>query len=166
VAIVPVFYVLSIAALLNNVVGLAGPVLNSLNKPHILRNNRLIQLGFFVVLIYPFTKWWGMLGVGWVMVIFSVVSLIHFMPVLSKEIPAFYSSLSRILAKVLPSTFLMVAVVYGFRKLVPMNFFWLFALVFIGIVVYFIPMWFLDKELKWDVEEGWGVLKGRMKFIF
>ena len=45
------------------------------------------------------------------------------------------------------------------------GFFWLFALAFIGMVVYFVPMWFLDRDLKWDVQEGWGVLREKLGFL-
>lgn len=160
--IIPVFYILSIAALLNNFVGLAGPVLNSLNKPQILRNNKLIQFCFFVILIYPFTKKWGMLGVSWVMVIFSIVSLIHLMPILSHEVHNFYRYLFTILSRIIPCTVFMMVIVYYAKSLISINIFTLFFLVFLGILVYFIPMWFLDKDLKWDFREGIIVLKSKL----
>jgi PST family polysaccharide transporter len=163
--IVPIFYVLSIPSFLNNIIGLAGPVLNSLNKPHLLRNNKLIQFGFFLVLIYPFTKMWGTLGVCYVMVIFSLVSIAYLTPILAKEIPKFYLYIFKVLAKVLPCTLIMMAVVYFVKKIVPTNFFWLFALVILGVVIYFIPIFFLDKDLKWDVQEGLGVLEEKLSFL-
>ena len=160
--IIPIFYVLSIAALLNNFVGLAGPVLNSLNKPQILRNNKIIQFVFYVVLIYPFAKMWGTLGVCYVMVIFSVVSVIYLTPILAREIHGFYFYSSKILGKILPCTFFMMAVVYYAKKSIPINLLSLFGLVILGIVVYFIPMWYLDNDLKWDFKEGFGVLRRKL----
>lgn len=157
--LLPVFYILSISSILSHVVALAGPVLNSLNKPSILRNNRLIQFGFYVVLVYPFTRLWGLEGVSVVFVIFSIVSLIHFLPILSREISNFYSYMFKILLKIIPVTLFMMAVVYFVKKIITVNLFFLFMLVLLGVVVYFIPMWFLDKELKWDLQEGWSVLK-------
>jgi len=162
--IIPVFYILSIASFLNNTISLAYPVLNSLNKPHIIRNNQLIKFAFYIVLIYPFTKLWGMIGLSWIFVIFSIISVIHFVPVLAREIPSFYSLSSRVLVKVIPTTLFMMAIVYGIKRIVPTNFFWLFTLVFIGTIVYLVPIWFLDKDLKWDVQEGWNVLKAKLGF--
>ena len=158
--ILPVFYILSIAAILNHAVALAGPVLNSLNKPQVIRNNRLIQFGFYVVLIYPFVKIWGIVGVSIVMVIFALASVIHFAPHLAQAIPNFYSQALKIISKSLFATLVMMAVVYIVKTSVSMNFFWLFALTFLGIIVYFSLMWLLDKEdLRWDIQEAWSVFK-------
>ncbi|MBW2991782.1 lipopolysaccharide biosynthesis protein [Candidatus Woesearchaeota archaeon] len=163
--IVPIFYILSISAFFNSLVGQAGAVLNSLNKPHIVRNKRIINFIIYVVLIYPFIKLWGVIGVCWVMVIFSLVSVIYLYPFLAKEIPGIYSYTFKVLAKIIPSTLLMMGAVYYLKKLIIVNFFWLFVLVIIGIFAYFIPMWFLDKDLKWDLREGWGVIKEKMPFL-
>ena len=160
--ILPVFYVLSIAAFFNNLIGLASPVLNSLNKPQILRNNRLIQFGFFVILVYPFTKVWGLVGISLVMVVFSLVSLNHYIPILAREINHFYPYTLKTLMKILPCTMIMMAVVYFMKGIFPVNFFWLFVLVLLGVVIYFAPIWFLDKDLKWDVQEGWSVFKEKL----
>ena len=159
------FYILSVAALLNQLVPLAGPVLNSLNKPHIPRNNRLIQMGVFVVLAYPFTKMWGLAGMSLVMASFSIVSLIYLSPKMAKVIPGFYSNLFKVLGRIVPITALMMIIVYFSKKLVYVNLFWLFSLVFLGVVVYFVPMWIVDKDLKWDVQEGWSVLKEKFSFL-
>lgn len=163
--IVPIFYVLSIAALLNNFYGLAGPVLNSLNKPQILRKNKTIQFIFYLILIYPFAKKWGVLGVCYVMVIFSIVSILYLLPHLEKEIHNFYHYMFKILSKIIPCTLLMMVIVYYAKKLVPVNLISLFGLVLLGIVVYFIPMWFLDKDLAWDFKEGLGVIKEKILHI-
>lgn len=163
--IVPIFYILSVSAFFSNLTGQAGAVLNSLNKPHILRNNRLIQFGFYVVLIYPFIKLWGVIGVCWVMVVFSLISIVHLFPILAKEIPGLYRYTFKVLAKIIPCTLFMMGIVYYLKKIVPVNFFWLFTLVFMGAVVYFIPMWYLDKELKWDLQEGWSVIKEKIPFV-
>jgi len=148
---------------LNNFVGLAGPVLNSLNKPQILRNNRIIQLGFFLALIYPFTKFWGNIGVALVMVIFSLVSVIHYAPVLAKEIDKFYYNAFRVLIKIVPSTLIMMAFVYGLKPILPMTLFWLFSLVFLGVIAYFGMIWIIDKdEFRWDIQEGLGAFKEKL----
>jgi len=162
--IVPVFYILSISALLSNTVSLAYPVLNSLNKPHIIRNQKLIVFAFYIVLIYPLIKLWGMIGLSVAFVIFSIIGVIYYVPVLAREIPFFYSLSTKVLVKVIPTTLFMMAIVYGIKKIVPMNLFWLFALAFIGTIVYFVPMWFLDKELRWDVDEGWRILREKLRF--
>jgi len=163
--IIPIFYLLSISALLNNLVGQAEDVLNSLNKPHILRNNKLIQFGFYVILIYPFIKLWGLNGLCLVFIIFSLVSVFHLFPILAKEIPGFYPFILKILSKILLCTLFMMGVVYYAKGFLPVNFISLLVLVILGVIAYFIPMWFLDKELKWDLQEGWGVIKEKFAFM-
>jgi len=160
--ILPVFYVLSISSFLSHLTALGGSVFNSRNKPYIIRNNRLIQFGFYVVLIYPFIKLWGLIGVALVFVIFSFVSIFYIAPKLAKEIPNFYSNALKIFGRTIFCTLIMAIIVYYIKKLVWMNFFWLFTLVFIGVFVYFIPMWFLDKDLKWDLQEAWSVVKEKL----
>ena len=164
--IVPVFYILSAASFLNHLTALAGPVFNSLNKSHIPRNNKIIQFVFFIVLVYPFTKMWGLVGICLVMAIFPLVSIFYLAPLLAKEIPEFYPTNLRILSKIIFSTLVMMAVVYFAKKMVPVHLFWLFALVLLGVIVYFALMWVFDKdELRWDFQEGWGILKEKFSFL-
>ncbi len=152
--ILPVFYLLSIAALFNQMVAMAVPVLNSRGKPELIKRNQIIQFAFYVVLIYPFTKLWGLIGVCSVMIIFAIVALIHYSHVLTKEIPNFISSIFRILVRIIPFTLIMMLIVYAIKIRVSTNFFWLFSLVVIGVITYFIPILMTDQELRRDVNEA------------
>lgn len=164
--IIPVFYILSLASLIGLFIALGGPVLNCMNKPHILRNNKLIQFGFYIVLIYPFVKYFGLVGVSWVMVIFALVSIVHLTPYIAKEIPDFYSRSVKILLKPLACTLFMMIVVHTIRRMFSPGFIMMFLLVGLGIILYFVPMWFLDKEeLRWDIQETMTILRGKFKFL-
>jgi len=162
--IVPIFYVLSIAALLNNLTSTYSPVLNSLNKPQILKNNSLIQFGFYVVLIYPFVKMWGMIGASWVLVIFSLISLIYLTPFIAKEIKGFYSFVFKTLSKVIPCTIFMMFSVYSVKKMLVMNVWWVFVLILLGIIVYTVPITILDKKFRNDLKEGLKLIKSKKRF--
>ncbi|MBW2998490.1 lipopolysaccharide biosynthesis protein, partial [Candidatus Woesearchaeota archaeon] len=152
-SIVPIFYILSISSFLNSLIGPVSAVFNSLNKPELLRKNGLIKLFVFSVLIFPFIKWRGVLGVALIMVVMSLVSYFYLSRHVSKIIDGYYRYTFGQLSKILFSSFVMALVVYYIKSSFPVNIFWLFVNTSIGVIIYFIPMSFLDKDLRWDLEE-------------
>lgn len=156
--IVPVFYFLAVAALLADMVAGAGAVLNTMNKPQILRNNRFMQMGLFVLLVYPFAKLWGLRGVTGVMILFPIVSIIHLFPHLSKYIDGLYSNLFKIMSKILFATVIMTISVLLIKKglfmLFSVNIFWLILISSIGATLYFVIIFILDKKLKFEFREA------------
>lgn len=156
---VSVFYILSIATVLESSISPANPALKSLNKPHIIRNSHLMQLIAFAILVFPFAKTWGYLGVCWVMVILAIIPIFYFIPILGKDISDIYNKSLKILIKIFVCTLFMMAVVYFIKINIPDNKIFLILPVIAGIAVYFFPMSFLDNELKNDIREGWAMLR-------
>ena len=162
--LVPIFYALAISTLIGHLVAMAGPVFDSLNKPHIMRNVKLIQLPFYGILIYPFTKLWGTVGVAMVFIVFSIIGVFYIAPRLAKEIPGLYKYSFKLLIKIIPCTLMMMGVVYIVRKNILVDTpFSLFGMVLLGAIVYMIPILFLDKDLKWDIREGLRILRQGIK---
>jgi O-antigen/teichoic acid export membrane protein len=159
---VPVFYILSIATLFSVIISIAGSALQSLNKPHIIRNGYLLCLLAFLILIYPFAELWGHLGVCWVMVILSVISILYLTPKLANEIPDFYSNVFVILSRIIICTIIMMISVYLFKKLIPVSLIWLLGAALVGILVYASLMLLSDKVFKSDIHEALTILKEKL----
>ncbi len=160
--IVPVFYVLSVSALFESLILIFRPVFGSLNKPQIFRNGRLIGAICFVVLVYPLARVWGYLGICWVMVIISAASIIYLAPKIANEIDGFYDYALGILVRTVTCTLVMMGVLYVSMSRISVNLAWLFMFAVAGIVLYFVPMLFIDKELKRDLRDTLTILGGKV----
>lgn len=160
----PAFYILSIATLCYTIVNTAGPVFNSLNMPHLNRNCQFIKLVLFVVLIVPFSKTWGYIGVCWVMVVLSTVPVIYLTPKLAKEIDGLYGYMFKTLSKSLIFTILMLISIYLFKKIIPINNFYLFMSVILGVATYGIPILLFDKESKDDMRFVLNLAKEKFQY--
>jgi O-antigen/teichoic acid export membrane protein len=162
--IIPIFYILSVAALINHFVSIGSSVMHSLGKPEIIRNNKIIQFSFYIILIYPFIKLWGVIGVSYVMVIFALISLVHLGPKIAKEIPLFYSKTFKIFLKPFFATTIMMMMIYFLKNNLKPTITWMFILVGIGIIIYFFILWLIDKEdIEWDVKEALRLIKEKLK---
>lgn len=159
--IVPVLYILSLAAVLNSFIGIMRPVLKSLNKPHIIRNSHLLELVAFVFLIYPFTSMWGYIGTCWVLVLVSIVPLFYLVPQTSRFIKDMLPGLLRILLKIIICTLVMMFAVRAVTQVLPASGLALLLAVLTGIVVYFSLIIFWDKELQSDIAEVWKIIKSK-----
>jgi len=55
----------------------------------------------------------------------------------------------------------MMIVVYSIKPAFPHSSIYLISSILIGIIVYFSPMLFWDKELKSDIKEGWKIIRNK-----
>jgi len=77
----------------------------------------------------------------------------------------FYSQAFKILSKQVICALVMMGVVYYVREMLNPGFILMFLLVLLGVIVYFVPMWFLDKDIKWDAQEALSVLREKIPFL-
>ena len=75
---VPALKVLCLLGLFRSISNLFAPVQLAMNKPNIQSRNKTIELLAFIVLVYPFTAKWGLIGASWsVTLVYAISALIN-----------------------------------------------------------------------------------------
>jgi O-antigen/teichoic acid export membrane protein len=75
---VPALRVLCLLGLFRSISNLFAPVQLAMNKPNIQSRNKTIELLAFIVLVYPFTAKWGLIGASWsVTLVYAISALIN-----------------------------------------------------------------------------------------
>ncbi|MBN1125886.1 MAG: oligosaccharide flippase family protein [Sedimentisphaerales bacterium] len=70
---IPVMQVLAMHGLLHSVSATRGPVFQAMGRPDITAKPLLLRLLYMVVLIYPLTARWGILGTAWTLILASLL---------------------------------------------------------------------------------------------
>ena len=135
---VPALKVLCLLGLFRGLSNLFAPIHLAMNKPGIQSKNKTIELVSFIILVYPLTVKWGLIGTSWaVTLIYGISALIN-----AIETSRLLHSLGIIILKILvfPATILtlLVIVVSIVRSFVPAEIvFWrFFCTVLVSIVLY------------------------------
>jgi O-antigen/teichoic acid export membrane protein len=75
---VPALRVLCLLGLFRSITNLFAPVQLAMNKPNLQSRNKTIELLAFIVLVYPFTARWGLIGASWsVTLVYAISALIN-----------------------------------------------------------------------------------------
>ncbi|MBN1764432.1 MAG: lipopolysaccharide biosynthesis protein [Sedimentisphaerales bacterium] len=135
-SIIPVIQVLAIAGLCRSMGILTYPIFLISNKVKLMNIILLVRLGIIVVLIVPFSKYWGIIGVAWSVVISAIVV----------QIPAYYTTNKYI----------------GYSFLEMMKH---FMLPILGAGVMMVIVQVFKKSAFWDASGETSVLNGLLCFV-
>jgi O-antigen/teichoic acid export membrane protein len=91
--IVPILKVLSLLGFFRGLTNVFAPIHLAVNRPEIQSKNKTIELVFFLLLLYPFTVKWGLVGASWAVTTVYMVSAIVNILSSASIVPAFYSIL-------------------------------------------------------------------------
>ena len=149
--IVPLIYVFGTAALLRSILYPSGSFFAAKNKPFIGRNVQLLNFIAYVFLIYPFVLKFGMLGAAYVLVIFSIISIVYVSHHLIKEIKGFFTKFLKIYIFYIFLSLIMMSVIYYINSLLTFNFFTAILLILIGAFVYFGLIFLFKKQILIDL---------------
>jgi len=138
-------YILLIASFFNNISTLTNPIFLSANKPEIIKYNRMYQFVFYLILIYPLTKYYGLIGASIVMLVFALVSITHFFLEMHKVMKLDYFALFKAIFTRLFGSFFMLFIIYLSSFLVD-GLFIFFVKIFFGVLSYFSIMYFIDRK--------------------
>jgi O-antigen/teichoic acid export membrane protein len=92
---VPVLRILCLLGLFRGLVNIFAPVQLAVNRPEIQSRNKTIELMLFLLIVYPFTKKWGLIGAGCAVTAVYFVSLIVNTLSSASLIPGFYRVLKK-----------------------------------------------------------------------
>ena len=148
--IIPVLYILCFLGFFRSIVATVGPVFISTGRPEIVHRIKLYEFIFMAIIIYPLIKKYGIMGVG------LTVTLVYLLSLLLN-----YVNLKRILSTVIPeairsismstiTAMIMGVAVYFMKKYIFLNIglLQLLTLTMIGVIIYFILNFVLDRRLR------------------
>jgi O-antigen/teichoic acid export membrane protein len=90
---VPVLKILSLLGFFRGLANVFSPIHLAVNRPEIQSKNKTIEIVLFLLLVYPFTVKWGLIGASWAVTAVYLVSA--FVNILGSAsiVPAFFSIL-------------------------------------------------------------------------
>jgi O-antigen/teichoic acid export membrane protein len=90
---VPVLKILTLLGFFRGLVNIFSPIHLAVNRPGIQSKNKTIELVIFLLLVYPCTVKWGLIGASWAVTTVYLVSTIVNILGSASIVPSFYSIL-------------------------------------------------------------------------
>jgi O-antigen/teichoic acid export membrane protein len=90
---VPVLKILSLLGLFRALTKVFSPILLAVNRPEIQSRNKTIELFLFLLLVYPFTIKWGLIGASWAVTTVYIVGAIVSSISCASVVPMFFTIL-------------------------------------------------------------------------
>jgi O-antigen/teichoic acid export membrane protein len=90
---VPALKILSLLGFFRGLANVFSPIHLAVNRPEIQSKNKTIELVIFLLLVYPFTVKWGLVGASWAVTAVYLVSAIVNILSSASIVPAFFSIL-------------------------------------------------------------------------
>jgi PST family polysaccharide transporter/lipopolysaccharide exporter len=117
--LIPAFNVLLIWGLLRSIGSTTGPLLLASGRPAINTQSQFAAVVLLAIAIYPFTKWWGIVGAGWATVVTGIGPVVVVMILTTKYLSARLRELVHTLAIPAVSTALMASVLLAIKYALP-----------------------------------------------
>lgn len=151
---VPVMQVLAFASLVRSIAATAGPVFHGIGKPKIDTRWQVVRLIVLVVLLYPLTMRWGILGAS-ISVLFSIlVSTLGFSSMVIKITECEFKDFGkRIVLPMLSSIIMMVVVIVLKSSVQPTGFLEIFFIIGVGATSYFFLIFLFDSLLNYGIRK-------------
>lgn len=142
---VPAMQVLAIYGMLSSVL-YPGPVFMAVGRPDLRTKLQFLNLIIMAILIYPFTRWWGIAGTALAVTSYLASTSIVAMAVVLKIIESGYKKPIKILLLPFLNTLIMILTIYSLKTLVgpDINLGWLLVLICVGILAYLFIAYIFD----------------------
>lgn len=142
---IPAIQILCFFGLFRSLAGTTGEVFKALGKPDTILKGYSAQLLIILLLVYPFTTQFGIVGAS-IVVTFSILFvMLWLLKGLCKALGIGFSSLSVISGVHMLSSLVMVLVVYVMKMIFGVNFLSLIVSVFVGVLTYILAVYVLTK---------------------
>jgi O-antigen/teichoic acid export membrane protein len=110
---VPVLQVLCLLGLFRGLANMFSPIQLAVNRPEIQSKNKTIELLLFLLLVYPFTMKWGVVGAGWSVTIVYLGSALVNVTRSASLVPRFYRIIGKASLVPILATFGLVCSTWG-----------------------------------------------------
>ena len=153
--IVPAIQVLVFAGLVRSLAATSGYLCYAIGKPRIDTILQIIRLVVLVILIYPLTIKWGVVGTSIAVFLSIFVSNIGFGFVAMKITKTNLKNFCDILLCPLINTTLIVLLIYSVNSIIDINILPLFVIkVFVGVLAYILIARLFDKYLGYNIQKN------------
>lgn len=152
--------ILSICGLFSSLAGPGWNVFLACGKPHISSKIAAVQLIIILSLIYPFTLWYGLVGVSVVVTLSTIVNALWALIAVCNVINIPYSYILKAFHSPFLSSCIMFLVIMVMKIFIHSTFITFLLLVGIGIVIYFLSLYVITKGIIFiEIKEIWSALK-------
>jgi len=162
---VPAMQILVLAGLVRSIVATTGPVFVAVGKPKIETRWQIVRFSVLIVLIYPFTIKWGMLGMSIVVLLSIFISSIGFSFMIIRVIRCGFKDFSKLIVLPLANGIIMVSAIVALKSYIStVGISIFFLLVAVCILIYFGITYLFDKYSNYRIQlllrESFGSLRG------
>ena len=152
---VPALQVLCIFGLLRSIAATFGPIFQATGNPKILRDISILKLILLLILIFPLTIEYGILGTALATTLPSFLTILLQIPKVAKIINQHIFSVFKALLKPVAGTAIMILVLYYLKYIfIIISIFHLSLLILCGFVVYTTLILVLERDLIKDINES------------
>jgi lipopolysaccharide exporter len=150
---VPAIKALVLAGLVRSIQATTGPIFLAVNRPEIEPKWQTIRLFVLVVLIYPFSIHWGILGASIAVFFSTFVSTLGFAFVVLKITKCGIQSFFKMIALPFINALFMVLILLILKNSIPLIEIWHFTLLIgVGIIMYLCITYLFDKMLNYGMQ--------------
>jgi O-antigen/teichoic acid export membrane protein len=154
-SMVPALQILTLWGLIRCVEAATIQIFYATGKPSMATKILFVELLLIVILIYPLTAKWGIVGTSWTIVAAAVIPNLSALGLGLKILRGRICDLGKILLLPIVNTFLMIAVIHLLKSYWPGNIMLIFSIL-IGLIVYLSAAEFFKLFLNYDI---WYVLR-------
>lgn len=145
---VPAMRVLAIAGLIRSIMATTGPIFNAVGKPKINTMWQVVRLSVLIVLIYPFTSRWGILGTSITVLLSNFVSTIGFSFNAIKITECGIKNFSKIISFPLIKGIIMISFIFLLKVGIDLSrVSEFFLLVIIALLIYILSTFLFERNL-------------------
>jgi O-antigen/teichoic acid export membrane protein len=149
IPMVPAMQALCIFGVTRSINATFGSLLESVGRPEIITKTAAIQLVLMVIIIFPLTTKWGLLGTALAVILPNFYAFVAYYIILSKILKCKYSEFAKLLLLPLVNIGVMILFITSAKALAfnGENVISFIALALIGIIPTFVVTWVLDRVL-------------------
>jgi O-antigen/teichoic acid export membrane protein len=147
------FQILSIFSLIRAVDTTTGELYSAIGRPKINQNLGIINLTGIVVLVYPLTMWYGIAGTALALVMARMITMYCNFTCCAKILNGKISDIFRAILPSILASSVMVICIYLIKIIIErdVDILGLFSYVFFGMFVYVVSLFFLKKEIFYEI---------------
>jgi len=144
--LVPPLKVLCIFGLISSLAGTTTPIFQAIGKPNIIFFVMLAKFIFILLLIYPFTSRYGIVGTAWAVTIPMMFEQIYLWHILSKVLQLNIIAMVKIIKGPVLGSLAMILSIISIKAFIDFNPIALLILILVGIVSYAVTIHAIDKN--------------------
>ncbi len=151
---IPAMQALVLSGLVRSIQASTGPIFLAVNRPYIIPKWQAIRLIVLVVLIYPFSIHWGILGVSFAVFFSTFLSSLGFAFMVLNITKCGISSFSKMIALPFINALIMVLILIIFKSSISLIEIWHFILLVVaGVIVYLCMAYLFDKLFGYGIQK-------------